>query len=597
MKPRPRSQSPRRREQAGARPATPPPHEPLPATRKSPGRKGARVSPVASPATSPPAALPVGSPPPKAAPKAAAKPKPRPAVAPRPASAAAPAPHSAFIASSPRPLKVKRDDRPRAAHAAEAARDDVDSGASDSGTTFGQPPKKRTSPASTPRVKASPGKRPPRSSLGPGRSTPGDSESDSENVSIDLASMQDSLREMESAAQAQPARPPPKRVHVPRVSAVEPAKVSPTSSPAAPSPSAPAAAPGSARVTRSQAKTQQTELFSPTYHLTADAPHPHPHARGSTPSSSPRSSRHPSPTREPPSSDDEDNATENDENRSPDDMAPNSATSSASALVARPSLAVAASAPSDPEPAQQEHAEHHHGHHSHMEVDDTVEDPEAEDDDDSEEFDPFWFIRNLPPYIQKPRPAALPRKTRSSPPITLVLDLDETLVHCSTSPLDHADITFPIDFNGQTYEVSGRLRPHWLPFLERASQIFEVVVFTASQRVYADRLLNMLDPKRQYIKYRLFREHCLFLAGNYLKDLNILGRDLGKIVIVDNSPQAFGYQLTNGIPITSWYEDTNDRELLNVLDFLETIQNEDDVRPLLDRQYRMRQRVYGASAA
>ena len=44
-------------------------------------------------------------------------------------------------------------------------------------------------------------------------------------------------------------------------------------------------------------------------------------------------------------------------------------------------------------------------------------------------------------------------------------------------------------------------------------------------------------------RYRLYRDACMTFEGNYLKDLNVLGRDLSKVAIVDNSPYAYGFQV------------------------------------------------------
>ena len=204
----------------------------------------------------------------------------------------------------------------------------------------------------------------------------------------------------------------------------------------------------------------------------------------------------------------------------------------------------------------------------------------------------MYFIKNIAPVPEsyQNRSPHLPPKRTDAPKITLVLDLDETLVHCETSQLSNPDYKFPIEFHGHLYEVWGRKRPFVDKFLSRVSQLFEVVIFTASQQVYADYILDELDTNG-VIDHKLFRDSCVHVGGNYLKDLSILGRDLSKVIIVDNAITSFAYQVPNGIPIISWYEDTKDRELLDLLPFLEKLADVDDVRPHLEKAFSIQDQI------
>ncbi|XP_074306701.1 uncharacterized protein LOC141641961 [Silene latifolia] len=213
------------------------------------------------------------------------------------------------------------------------------------------------------------------------------------------------------------------------------------------------------------------------------------------------------------------------------------------------------------------------------------------------DFDPYYFIKSLPALssvVPTFRPMLLPKQTRRCPPNTLVLDLDETLVHSSLEPCDDSDFTFSVNFNQKEHTVYVRCRPYLHDFMERVAGLFEIIIFTASQSIYAEQLLNVLDPKRRIIRHRVFRESCVYVDGNYLKDLSVLGRDLSRVIIIDNSPQAFGFQVDNGIPIESWFDDRSDQELLSLIPFLERLAMVDDVRPPIAQKFNLRSKIAAA---
>ena len=174
---------------------------------------------------------------------------------------------------------------------------------------------------------------------------------------------------------------------------------------------------------------------------------------------------------------------------------------------------------------------------------------------------------------------------------TIVFDLDETLVHRLSNPelrdaQGSADLNFRLKRSTTVplpQDVHVNFRPFARECLEVANEFYEVIVFTAGIREYADPVLDSLDPTGCLIQHRFYREHCCRVqsAGEhiYVKDLRVLGgRNLKDILIVDNSLQSFAFQLNNGVPIADFTIDKNDRELLTLARYIRRVAQYDDVR-------------------
>ena len=144
-------------------------------------------------------------------------------------------------------------------------------------------------------------------------------------------------------------------------------------------------------------------------------------------------------------------------------------------------------------------------------------------------------------------------KNKPNKPLTLVLDLDETLMSF-------------VYLTENKKEGLLRLRPFIYNFLNLVKEYYEIIIFTAATKSYADPILDAIEIiKGKYFNHRLYRNHCSIVNNVIVKDISLIGRDINKMIIVDNMQQNFKLQKDNGILISSfWGDDNNDKSLLHL---------------------------------
>ena len=177
----------------------------------------------------------------------------------------------------------------------------------------------------------------------------------------------------------------------------------------------------------------------------------------------------------------------------------------------------------------------------------------------------------------KVKPPFLPKLDTNKYKYTLVLDLDETLVHY-------------IEEENSAYV---QVRPYADYFLKELSKYFEIVLFTAAEEDYTDIVLKELN-KNNYISHVLCRKYTELNNNSYIKDLSKLGRDLSKVCIVDNNKDNFCLQPENGLFISSYYGEQNDNELYLLCgDLMKIIEIQpDDIRTVIKEIDIIMQRRY-----
>jgi len=156
------------------------------------------------------------------------------------------------------------------------------------------------------------------------------------------------------------------------------------------------------------------------------------------------------------------------------------------------------------------------------------------------------------PLVPRRQPSYSMSYSTESPKKTLIIDLDETLIHSmakggrmSTGHMVEVRLGGPVSSSGVSLGPGVPIlyyvheRPNCHEFLRKVCKWYNLIVFTASVQEYADPVIDWLERERKYFSGRYYRQHCTFRNGAYIKDLAQVEPDLSRVMILDNSPMSY----------------------------------------------------------
>lgn len=165
----------------------------------------------------------------------------------------------------------------------------------------------------------------------------------------------------------------------------------------------------------------------------------------------------------------------------------------------------------------------------------------------------------------------------------LIIDLDETLIHSEFRNQDNYKIlddytknskcqnkTFSYSDENSIYFFDVFFRPYLKEFLTTVSKYFDLAIFTAAVKGYADIILDYIDPRKEFFQFRLYRDACIPIQQRlYIKDLRIIkDYDPKNVILMDNSLYSFMNQPSNGMLVNSFYTNHKDTQLISAKNYL-----------------------------
>ena len=110
---------------------------------------------------------------------------------------------------------------------------------------------------------------------------------------------------------------------------------------------------------------------------------------------------------------------------------------------------------------------------------------------------------------------------------------------------------------------------------------YELISFSCEPREVTDPILKEIESEKKYFDYNLNREHAFLYDNCLIKDISLIGRDISKIIVIDDDENSFKLNKNNGIKITPFNQESkNDNVLFELKKILILIykKNYDDVR-------------------